>query len=526
METKEKKGSKTRFGEILLEYGIITQDQLKKALRRQAQTGGYIGSILEEMGYLDEDSLLSFLSKQLNASPINLFEISVEPAILNLISFKKVSDFKVLPIKETGQKITLAMINPNDLEAIQDVEFALGRKIEPVVAPFYQMVKAIAYFKKKGYGKEKFQGALLKTVITSVESKTPSIGSLLKFVTDDKATDLHITAGVPPSIRVDNDIKRLSMPSLTSEQVEELALSLLTNEQRENFERDHEIDFAFSQPDTARFRVNIYKQRQSFSIAARLIVDDIPSLSDLALPETLAEIALKRQGFILITGPSGHGKTTTMASLVNIINSGRKSNIITLEDPIEYLHKHKKSNVNQREIGHDTSSFSVGLKHIFRQNPDVIVIGEMRDAESIAIALTAAETGHLVLSTMHSQNATTAIDRIIDIFPGNQQHQIRMQFADAFLLVLAQRLVVKKQGPGRIVAIEQLLNTHRTRNFIRENKTHNIRGLMQAGTEDFMSMDQSLASLYVNDMITLEAGEKFAIDPKYYQEMAKSRKLS
>ncbi|HDH00370.1 MAG TPA: PilT/PilU family type 4a pilus ATPase, partial [Nitrospirae bacterium] len=471
MAKEEKKDSKSRFGEILLEYGIITHDQLKKALRRQAQVGGHVGSILEEMCFLDEDSLLSFLSKQLNVPPISLFRTRIEPSVLNLVSFEKVKKFRVLPVKEAGGKVSLAMVNPNDISAIQDVEFAVGRRVEPIVTPSYQIDKAIAFFDKSGYGSDTFDGEQLRAGITPVEAvSVPDVYSLLRKVLDDKATDLHITVGVPPSLRIDNDIKRLPMSALTPDQVKEMCYGVLSEEQKEIFHRDNEIDFAVTLSDAGRFRVNVYKQRNSFTLAARLIVDEIPSLAELALPAWLSEFALKRQGFILITGPSGHGKTTTMSVLIDIINSRRRANIITIEDPIEYLHKHKKSNVNQREIGPDTTSFAVGLKHIFRQNPDVIVIGEMRDAESIAVALTAAETGHLVLSTMHTLNSTTAIDRIIDIFPGLQQHQVRMQFADSFLLVLSQRLIPKKGGQGRIVAVERLINTHRTRSFIRGNK--------------------------------------------------------
>lgn len=519
---KEKgKNSKSRFGEILLEYGIITHEQLKKALRRQAQIGGHIGSILEEMGYLDEDSLLSFLSKQLNISPVNLLEVKIPPGVLNLLPFEKVKTFKVLPIKETGSRVTLAMANPNDINAIQDVEFALGRRVEPVIVPFYQIEKVIAYFEKEGYGNKTFEGGVLKAKITTVEAKTPDVYSLLKQVLDYKATDLHITAGVPPSLRIDNDIKRLSMPAVTPEQVKELAFGVLTREQREHFEREKEIDFAISLPDKGRFRVNIYQQRNSVSFAARLIVEDIPSIDKLFLPKWITDFALRTQGFILITGPSGHGKTTTAAALVDVINSKRKCNIVTLEDPIEYLHRHKKSNVNQREIGVDTESFAKGVKHIFRQNPDVIVIGEMRDPESIAIALTAAETGHLVISTLHSLNATTAIDRIIDIFPGNQQHQVRLQFADSFLLVFSQRLVPKKEGEGRILAHEKMINTYRVRHLIREGKTNSIRSLMQVMSEDVMSIDRSLATLYIDGKIKLEDGLKFADNATYYQELVK-----
>ncbi len=519
MANAEKKKSKLRFGEILLESGVITQEQLKKALRRQIQVGGYIGSILEEMGYLDEDSLLNFLSKQLSTSSLSLFETKIEPDMLNLLPFNKVKTFMVLPVKEDGGKVTLAMTNPNDIEAIQDIEFALGRGIEPVVVPFFQMERALAFFEKKGYGNRLFEGELLRKRISTLETRLPSIVTLLRFVLDYKATDLHLSAGVPPSVRIDNEMKRLSLPAMTPEQLKEIAYEALTEDQQKIFERYKEIDFAISIPDVGRFRVNIYKQRTSVSLAARVIIEDIPSLKELLIPEWLADFVLKPHGFILIVGPTGHGKTTTMAALINIINSNRKCNIVTLEDPIEYLHKHKKSNVNQREIGVDTDSFAMGLKHVFRQDPDVIVIGEMRDPESIAIALTAAETGHMVISTLHTQNTTTAVDRIIDVFPEHQQQQVRLQFADSFLLVFAQRLVPKKTGQGRVLAYEKMATSYRIRNLIREGKGHGIRSLMQVSAEDITAIDFSLARLYLDGKIKFEDGLKFADNPAYYQEL-------
>lgn len=522
MEKEARKQAKARFGEILLEHGIITPEQLKNALKMQAQIGGLLGSILETMGYLDENTLVNFLGRQFNMPSFNLFEVNIEPEVLNLLPFSKVKAFKILPVKESQGKVTLAMVNPNDIGALQDVEFGLSQHVERAVAPFYQMEMAIAYFEKNGYGDRAFDGSRMREKNLMVEiSDIPDVLALLKITLDRKASDLLITAGVPPTIRVDSDIERLKMSAVTPEKAKELAHHILNEEQRKVFEDKNEIDLAISLDEHARFRVNIYKQRNSVSIAARLLEDNIPSLKELSLPAWLSEFALREQGLILITGPSGHGKTTTMASLIDIINSNRRSNIITIEDPIEYFHNHKKSNINQREIGEDTESFAKGLRHIFRQDPDVIVIGEMRDYESISIALTAAETGHLVLSTMHTLNTTTAIDRIVDIFPANQQNQVRLQFADAFLLVVAQRLVPKKGGKGLVVALEKLVNSLRIRNIIRENKTHSIRAMFQAGTDDYMSIDLDLARLCLDNKISFEDGLKYADNLKYYQDMVK-----
>lgn len=519
MEQKTTEKRRPLLGEILLEQGLITAEQLKRALKSQIQAFDRLGSVLVEMGYLDNDSLLNILSKQHSVPSVDLFRVNIPTEILNLIPYEKVRSFKVLPIKRENNVLHLAMVDPNDIGAVQDIEFATGLRVKPYVAPAYQIESAIEMFDRWGYGKEAFKGGNLKEIKPITET-TMSIFTLLRLMVEEKGTDLHLTAGVPPCIRVDGEIKRLSsMHSITPDQMRAFAEEVLTEEQMTRFEREKEIDFAISIKEFARFRMNIYKQRNSISISARHIIEDIPSLEELNLPSWLKDFALKTQGFILITGPSGHGKTTTLSALVDVINSNRRCNIVTLEDPIEYLHSHKKSNVNQREIGVDTSSFAEGLKHIFRQDPDVIVIGEMRDPESIAIALTAAETGHLVISTIHTINSTTAIDRIVDIFPAHQQHQVRTQFADAFLLVFAQRLIPRKDGKGRVPAYEWVSNTFRVRNMIRDGKAFNIRSLMQTASEDFTSIDHSLAELCLNGKIRMEDGLKYADNPTYYKDL-------
>jgi twitching motility protein PilT len=346
---------------------------------------------------------------------------------------------------------------------------------------------------------------------------------LLRHLRESEATDLQLTAGVPPSLKMGAELRRLNMPPLTPESMMSYAQTLMNDEQSSSFQATHNADFAFTDLDYGRFRANIYRQRNSVSITLRGIPEKIPSLAELGLPDDLADFALKPQGLILITGPAGHGKSTTLASLVDIINTRRKGNIITLEDPIEYLHKHKNSNVNQREIGIDTASFHDGLNHIFRQDPDVIVIGEMRDPESFRIALQAAETGHLVLSTLHSRNATSTIERVVDMFPAEQQAQIRSQLADFFLLVLSQRLVMKKDRSGQVLATERLINSYKIRNLIREGKTHQIRSQMQLPGEEYSSIDVSLARLTLDGLITPEEGAKHADNVSFYQETIKGK---
>ncbi len=520
MEQRTAKIHKPLLGEILLEQGLITAEQLKRALKSQIQAFDRLGSVLVELGYLDNDSLLNILSKQHSVPSIDLFRLNIPVDVLNLIPYEKVKSFKVLPINKEENVLHLAMVDPNDISAIQDIEFAIGGRVKSYIVPAYQIEAAIEMFERWGYGKEAFKGENLREVKPVTETTAMSIFSILRLMVEERGTDLHLTAGVPPSIRVDGEIKRLSsMHSITPEQMKFFAEEVISNEQMERFNREKEIDFAISIEGFARFRMNIYKQRNSISITARHIIENIPSLEELNLPLWLKDFALKKHGLILITGPSGHGKTTTLSALIDVINSNRKCNIITLEDPIEYLHSHKKSNINQREIGVDTTSFAEGLKHIFRQDPDVIVIGEMRDPESIAIALTAAETGHMVMSTLHTLNATTAIDRIVDIFPAHQQHQVRTQFADAFLLIFAQRLIPRKDGKGRIPAYEWVANTFRVRNMIRDGKAFTIRSLMQTASEDFSTIDHSLAELCLDGKIKMEDGLKYADNPTYYKDL-------
>ncbi|MGD0884413.1 MAG: PilT/PilU family type 4a pilus ATPase [Thermodesulfovibrionales bacterium] len=516
------KMKRQRLGEMLLESQRITQNQLKEALRVQSQSGERIGSILVERGHIDVEELLTYLGRQLNVPTANLYKLTIELPVLEIIPFKKIKEYRVLPVANNDDGITLAMVNPRDVSAISDLEFLVSRPLQPVVVPHYQMSAVIKHLEEHGERlAEPFNGAQLEMINKQkrLNSDLLDLGRLFRTLVEEEASDLLLTAGVPPCLKKDNEIKRISHSSLTPQQIKAYAEDLLSVQQREEFERQKELDFAYTFPEFGRFRINIYQQRNSISIAARHIVETIPRIEKLGLPPWIEDFAVKTQGLILITGPTGHGKTTTLAAMVDIINTKRKCNILTIEDPIEYLHKHKASNVNQREVGIDTSSFHEGLRHVFRQSPDVIVIGEMRDPESFAIGLQAAETGHLVLSTLHSNTATSTIDRIIDIFPPQKQQQIRVQLAENFLLILNQRLISLKDGGGRILAYEKLANTYRVRNLIREGKTHQIRSMLQQSMDDFISIDQSLARLCIEGKITLENGLKFCDNSPFFNEL-------
>lgn len=513
---------KTRIGEMLLDYDLITQEQLARALDRQIINGGRLGSILEDMGYVDDDTLLNILSRQCNLPFINLFELKVPPDVLRLIPFDQVKSFKVIPFGKSDNTVFVAMVDPNDANTIRNIEVTTGGTVKPYIVPHRQMDKALRKFDAEGYGNMFFEGEMLKDTKAAAESRVPGICTLLRLLHDFKATDLHLTAGAPPGIRVNNELKRLSMPKMTAAHMRDFAYEILKREQLEEFEREKTLDFVLSFQDAGRFRINLYKQRNSISLSARMVFDIVPSLKDLNIPDWMTDYLMKSQGLILIAGLPGDGRAATISSLVDVINSTRKCNIVTLEDPIKYLHKHKLSNVNQIEIGIDTESFKEGLKHVRRHVPDVIVISDLRDAESISLALDAAETGHLVIGAITSVNTTTAIDKILNISPPNQQLQIKTQLADTLLLVFAQRLIPGKEGEGRILAYEKLARSSRVRNLIQEAKVANIRSLMQVAADDMLSFDRSIAKLCLDGRIAFEDGLKFADTPSYYQDLIRT----
>jgi twitching motility protein PilT len=346
---------------------------------------------------------------------------------------------------------------------------------------------------------------------TSTETEDENdiiLNDLLVEVLNSGASDLHLTTGARPALRVNGELIQMEdKPILTPPVIQRVLYAALTQKQREKFEEELELDFAYSVPGRARFRVNIYRQRDALGAAFRIIPFEIKKLEDLGVPPSVANFAQLARGFVLVTGPTGSGKSTTLAALIDMANRTRSEHIMTVEDPIEFLHRHQKCLVNQREVGEDTKSFSNALKHVLRQDPDIILVGEMRDLETISVALTAAETGHLVFATLHTQDAAQTIDRIIDVFPPNQQQQVRVQLAGTLQGIVCQTLAKTADGKGRAVATEVLVATPAVRNLIREGKTHQIYSAMQAGAKHGMhTMDQHLADLVKRGRITHETG--------------------
>ncbi len=333
------------------------------------------------------------------------------------------------------------------------------------------------------------------------------VANALRAMLRTGASDLHLTTGAPPMVRLDGQLAALpGFEVLKPDSLQRSLYSMLTQKQREKFEEDFELDFSHALVGEARFRVNIYRQRDSLGAAFRVIPYEIKPLEALGIPPSVSAFAALPRGLVLVTGPTGSGKSTTLASLVDLANRSRSAHIMTVEDPIEFLHRHKRSLVNQREVGSDTHSFQAALRHVLRQDPDIILIGEMRDLETIQVALTAAETGHLVFATLHTQDSAQTIDRIIDVFPSGQQGQIRTQLATAVQGIVCQTLMRRADGPGRAAAVEVLIATPAIRNLIREGKSHQIYTALQAGASlGMQTMDQHLAELVKNGTVAYEA---------------------
>jgi twitching motility protein PilT len=341
------------------------------------------------------------------------------------------------------------------------------------------------------------------------------IHQLFRRAIEQGASDLLLTAGASPVMRIDGELRVQDSGPIQDQKIREMVFSHLSEEQIRQLERQRELDFAVDLDRGYRFRGNVFFSRRGIGANYRLLMNRIPTLEELYLPETLEEIAMERQGLVLITGPTGHGKSTTLASMIDIINHRKRAHVVTIEDPIEYIHENRLGVVDQREVGSDTLTFAGALRHVLRQSPDVILIGEMRDLETISAAITAAETGHLVLSTLHTNDVAQAVDRLIDVFPPYQQAQIRIQLSLCLLAVLGQRLLPRKDGRGRVVATELLRRTHAVAQMIREGHTHQIYTVLETQSRIGMhTMDNSIKNLYTKGLISLETALQHIRDPR------------
>ena len=350
------------------------------------------------------------------------------------------------------------------------------------------------------------------------------IDELLRLVVEKRGSDLHLASGVPPVMRIDGQLYATNFDVLSDFEVQRMIYAILTDEQIRVFETDYELDCSYQLRNVSRFRVNVYRDRSAVAGAFRVIPSKIPTVRELGLPLVLEDLSRRPRGLVLVTGPTGSGKSTTLAAMIGQINNERSVHIITIEDPIEYLHTHKRSLINQRELGADTRNFAQALRHALRQDPDVILVGEMRDLETMSLAITAAETGHLVFSTVHTNNAAQTVDRIVDVFPPGQQEKIRIQLSNNLEAVLSQQLLPRAGTPGRIAAMEIMIASPAIRNLIREAKAHQITSIIQTSAHlGMQTMDQCLRDLYQRGLITYEEAMGRAMNQEELKKMLFTR---
>ena len=502
-------GGSKPLGEVLVDERLISRDQLSQALERQKETGKPLGTILREMGLVEEKTLVEAVAKQIGIPFVDLEERGPDPMIASLLPLEFATQHEVLPVRVDDGKLVLAMTHPASRSTVDAVAEMTGYGVTPALAVRRHMLQALERI-EKGEPHPSYEEEVLQEIATAFEhepeTKELNMNVLLERVIEEGASDLHLTTHTQPTIRVHGALSRLEdYPVLTPSEIRRLIYSILTQRQREKLENDLELDVSYSLPGQARFRLNVYFQRDAIGAAFRTIPHEVRPLEDLGVPPKVGDFARLARGFVLVTGPTGSGKSTTLAGVIDVINRQRPDHIMTVEDPIEYLHRHKTAIINQREVGTDTRSFASALKHVLRQDPDVILVGEMRDLETISVALTAAETGHLVFATLHTQDAPQTIDRVIDVFPPHQQQQVRVQLAASLQGVVCQQLLPTADGNGRALAVEILVATPAVRNLIREGKTHMIYSSMQAGAKFGMqTMDQSLADLVKANKVSLE----------------------
>ena len=497
--------SSRAIGEFLVTRKVLSRDDLEHALSREAETGVPLAKLLSADGRVAERDLVAAVADQLG---LPYWDPDTEPipAILGgMLPLAICQRLRAVAVGMSGNELLVAMENPTDQKATAEIAAETGWIIRPVLATAADISLAIEVL----YGVEEPKPNAAAPVIEPGQPLPVTevhLNDLLGEMVEMGASDLHLSAGLPPCVRIDGRIRPMdNYEVLTPSELRRMLFAVLTQRQREKFEEHLELDTSHPVPNVGRFRLNVFLQRDSVGAVLRAIPYKITPLEKLGIPAVVAGLADLPRGLVLVTGPTGSGKSTTLASVVDVVNTKHACHIMTVEDPIEFIHTHKRSVVNQREVGEDTKSFSAALKHVLRQDPDVILVGEMRDLETISTALTAAETGHLVFGTLHTQDAPQSIDRVIDVFPSHQQQQIRVQLASALQAVVTQQLLPRAAGRGRAVACEVLIATPAVRNLIREGKVHQIYSAMQAGGKYGMqTMDQSLAELVRASVITMD----------------------
>lgn len=502
-----------KLGELLVDQRLLSKDDLEVALAAESEQGIPFARILTEQGLVREEDLLRTVALRLKLPFVDLDDALLDPDAIARLPVEDARRLQSVPVSFDGESLVVAVPDPFDAERHRQLESLTKMRVQLALAPRDAIGRAIDFVHGpaapplavvSNEGASDATGSGMRAGMD--EGPELHVNTLLTELMEMDGSDLHLTAGSPPQIRVHGELRKLEEYGvMTPAELRRMLYALLTEKQREKLEETLELDASHPLPGKGRFRVNVFFQRDAVGGVFRAIPDEIKPLSSLGIPNVVAEFAEMPRGLVLVTGPTGSGKSTTLASVIDVINSTRPVHILTVEDPIEFLHHHKKAIVNQREVGGDTLGFNHALRHALRQDPDVILVGELRDLETISTALTAAETGHLVFATLHTQDAPQTIDRIIDVFPSHQQEQVRVQLAATIQAVVTQQLIPTRDRTGRIPAVEVMVATPAIRNLIREGKIHQVTTAMQSGGKHGMvTMDQSLAELVRKHVITYE----------------------
>ena len=489
-------------GEFLVSRKVLNRDALEEALVKESETGIPLTKILSSEGLVGERDLIAAIGDHLGVPVWDPDRDPIPSVVAGMLPLALCQRLRAVAVGMANPILRVAMEDPSNQSAIEQISKETGWQVQPLLAASSDISLAIEVL----YNVDDAASPVVKVEEESGIPTELHINQLLAEMVEAGASDLHLSSGLPPCIRIDGALRPMDGHNvLTPSETRRLVYGILAQRQREKFEAELELDTSHSVPNVGRFRLNVFVQRDSVGAVLRAIPFKIVPLDRLGIPQVVADLAKLPRGLVLVCGPTGSGKSTTLASVIDIVNTTRPDHIMTVEDPIEFVHSHKRCVVNQREVGEDTKSFANALKHVLRQDPDVILVGEMRDLETISTALTAAETGHLVFGTLHTQDAPQSIDRVIDVFPAHQQQQIRVQLAAALQAVVCQTLLPRLGGRGRAVAAEVLIATPAVRNMIREGKVHQIYSAMQGGGKFGMqTMDQSLADLVRNSKVSLE----------------------
>lgn len=501
-----------QLGELLVERKVLSRDQLAVVLEQESASDTPLSAILLAEGLVAEKDLVAAVATQLGIPFVDLAQQIVRPDLASVVPARMAVGYRAVPVDIEDGILLVAIQDPGNEAALKELASATGYEIRAAIAERRELEATLTRL---------YPDEMADSGVASDISSLHVNELLLKMLELD-GSDLHLSAGTFPMARVHGDVVAIEgYGKLSGSEIRRMVYEVLTQKQRERFEDELELDTSHSIPGHGRFRINVMQQRNAVGAVMRAIPHEVIPLEALGMPAVIEEFTEIPRGLVLVTGPTGSGKSTTLASMIDIINEQRRGHIITVEDPIEFVHTHKGCIVNQREVGEDTNSFSHALKHMLRQDPDVILVGELRDLETIATALTAAETGHLVFATLHTQDAPQSVDRIIDVFPSEQQQQVRIQLASTLQAVMTQQLVPLANNPGRAVATEVLVVTPAVRNLIREGKTYQIYSAMQAGGRYGMqTMDQSLASLVVGGQITMNHALERCVHPDDLKKLA------